>query len=302
MFLFRLNREEAPAGGNGPSGEGTPVGVNNTPAGSTPPAYTPPAIAVMEMAPPEYRTKEYLKEVKDVPGLFKRLDELQTKLGQRAPSAVPGADAKPEDVTNFFAGLKPKDANEYKFEETEETRKTPRDENAMKELRSAFHAADIHPHQAAKLLPLLEKFASTIGAGKRDADDAAFEEAITKQYGNETETKLKNIKQLIGESIPAEHLPRLSRMSNDGLLLMSLMYDNFYNKYVKEDSTHGQGNGPGGSSSDIAALRKRGDELIAHPAYDNTFHAEHEAIRKESSEVYQKIAGLESLSKDIKKS
>ena len=44
---------------------------------------------------------------------------LQGKLGERPTIGVPGADATPEQVSAFYGQLRPKEASEYTFPETD---------------------------------------------------------------------------------------------------------------------------------------------------------------------------------------
>lgn len=289
--IYRSPDGDGGAGAGAGAGDGTAVNINHQAGGSGAPVYTPPAIAIMDAAPPEFREKPYLKNIKDIPSLFKEFDGLQTKLGQRPSVGAPAADAKPEEVEAFYNSLTPKDAKEYQIPETEFSKNNPRDAKFLDGMKEIFKKSGMSQYHAGKFLPLAEEYLAQYTAGLRDENDAKFETEIKTQFGAELEPSMKAAKELIADNIPKELLPRLEKMTNDDLLLMTVMAKNLHDKYIKEDSVLKNQRPAGGG--DVNALYEEARKLQLSPEYQDFRRAGHDAAVKRVEELYQQIAGLE---------
>jgi hypothetical protein len=284
-FIWR-NLEVDPADGGGTP----PVKIdhqNPTP----PPTYTPPEFKI-DMVPPEFRDKPYMKDVKDIPTLFKNYDGLQTQMGQRPPVGVPDANAKPEDVDKFYGTLRAKTAAEYKYEDVKGADGKPiaRDTKVVEKINEAFLGADLSPRQAAKLLPKLEAMVGELGKEHSGAEDAAFEASVTKMFGDKTAEALKIAKDLMVAHIPAEFKDRLEKLPNDALMFLTATLKGVHDKYIKEDSI----NSPGGGGSNVneAELRAEAQGIMKSDAYKDFRHADHQKVQDRLNVIYNAIAGI----------
>ena len=251
----------------------------------TPPekTYTPPKIDMATAIPPEYRDKSYFKDL-DFPGLIKQHAELQSKLGQRPPVGVPGADATSEQIESFYASLRPKEATSYEFPETEFSKAQPRDENFQNQMRDVFHKAGISQHQANILTEGYDEILTGLHS-KVTENDQKFDDQITEIYKDGREEALTRAKDLMSQNIPESLKPLLNEIPNNALLLLTTTLNNVYDKYIKEDSIH-DGDPTFG---DPVALRREAMEIMQSNAYKDFRNPGHEAAKQKVAELYKQI-------------
>lgn len=260
-----------------------------------PKTETPPPAAFKDFVPADYHDRGYLKDLLDKPQgaettaeLFKRLDGAQKLIGQRAP-AIPGDDAKPEDVDAFLAKLRPEKADAYDFKALGEGEK---DEALLGLLRESFHHAGSSKAQVERFL---QKFAPAFGerataaAAEKKAQDDAFDALVAQAHGADNAKALGVTKAALAEFTPEPFKPFLAKMSNEDLAIMSGIINNIVGKYGIEDKIKpaGGGGAPGG---DADALRAEMAAIIAKDEYRNEFAPGHAAARAKVTELAQKIA------------
>lgn len=262
-----------------------------TGAGSIP-AVTPPAPAVIDfpeigkITPPEFKDKPWVGEIKDVPSLFKKVDWLQTKLGER-PAGIPQDTAPKEEWDKFYAAFgRPEKPDAYQFGAVPEGLQV--DENFQKEIKNVMFAAGVNGKQAKILEEGYNKLLlqSVEGQkGKAAEQDKQFIEMTTKVFGQEKDQALKIAKALIDKHTSTEVKPYLAGLPNEALIVMADTLRNIQKTYIREDQLPtGAGSGVGPVSQE--QRRAEGQKLMASEAYTNAFHPEHEATVKKVRELY----------------
>lgn len=259
-------------------------------AGTTPAAFK-------DFVPASYHDRGYLKDLLDKPQgaetteeLFKRLDGAQKLIGTRAPAAIPGDDAKPEDIDAFLAKLRPEKPDAYDFKALENGGE--KDEPLLAALRDSFHHAG---NSKAQVNRFLEKFAPVFAergkaaAAEKKAQDDAFDALVAQAHGADSAKALETTKAALNEFTPEAFKPHLEKLSNENLAIMSSIINGIVAKYGIEDKIKPAG-GSGAAGGDVEALRSEMQSIIAKPEYKDEFSPAHAAARAKVAELAQKIA------------
>lgn len=283
---------EPPAGdppaGDPPAGDPPPVKVDHTPPAGDPPTYTPPDIDMTTAIPPEHRNKEYFKDI-TFDKLINEHVGLQTKLGQRPPVGVPGADATPEQIEAFYSQLRPKEASEYAFPETEFSKEHGRDEAFQTAMKDVFFKAGISPHQVQILTEGYDAVAQGLMA-KEAEKDTEFDNKITELYKDNRETVLNQTKELMKDHIPEELKAELPNLDNRALLMLTTTLASFHKKYIAEDGV-GPGNRP--ATGDPVALREEAMAIMKSPEYKDFRNPGYDAAQQKVKDIYAQIAEIQ---------
>lgn len=291
-WLLRLLRDPNGGDGNGSGdgneGEGSKkVEVEHQPP--TPPEkYIPPEIDMTQAIPPEHRDKDYFKDL-TFDRMVNEFVGLKSKLGERPPVGVPGADATPEQITTFYDALRPKDTKEYEFPETEFSKAHGRDEQFQTKMRDVFHKAGVSTYQAKVLTEGYDAVLAEFQQQGAEADQK-FDDKITEIYGAEGRDKaLKMAKDLMIENIPPDLKPLLDNLPNHALLLLTTTLNSVHKKYVQEDTLDG-GAKPG--SADETSLRQQALDIMQSKAYKDFREPGHDEAEAKLQEIYAQIGAI----------
>ena len=82
----------------------------------------------------------------------------------------------------------------------------------------------------------------------------------------------------------------LKDLPNDALVVMAGVLKNIQSKYIKEDGPTGPGNAP--ASSSVDELRAEARTIMMKPEYTNAFHPNHEQVKKDLADVYDRMRPL----------
>jgi len=268
-----------------------PVAPPTDPNKGAIPSHIPPADPqpsypdLNTIVPAEYKDREYLKDVKDVPGVFKKLDNAVTTLGKR-PTGIPhdNADPKEWDAFNKSFGV-PEKADDYQLGNPPEG--LPKDENFQKGVKGIFHKAGVSARQAKILekewndMMLQTLKASGVAVEKQDAD---FTKLAGEVFGDRQEKALGDAKILLAKYAPEKVKPHLESLSNENLILMAGVLDGIRREYINEDDLTG---GPAASAAmSSEEKRVKGKELMASKAYSDPFHPDHNKTVEEVQRLY----------------
>ena len=217
--------------------------------------------------PDEYKEKPWAAKIKSTEDLYKQVDNLTALVGKK--NAYPAADATPEQLNEYYTGLRPESADKYDFGEG--------DFPSADIFKEMLFKSNVSPHQAK---PLAEAFkAYQANAIAEMTSEAGFKEVMTKQFGENyqpivdkcdnamklfyTEAEQKAI-----SSLPNEYHGLFYKLNNSYLTEIANIKDQYG---VKEggDSTHSEKGGipNGGVSVETkrSEIRKQIRELEKAP-------------------------------------
>lgn len=266
----------------------TPAVVPGTVAVAPPAAIAAPTYPELAtITPPEFKDKSWVAEVKDIPALFKRVDFLQTKIGER-PAGIPQDTAPKEEWDLFYKSFgRPETSEGYTFDKVPEGLKV--NDDFQKNIKAVMHEAGVNTKQAKILetgynkLLVVSAEAQKTAAGKLDTD---FDAMGIKVFGD-TEKKDQAIKvaqALIAKHTPDAAKPFIANLSNEALIVLASTLNGVATTYIKEDQLPTGGAAVGPQSAD--QKREEGKRLMASDAYTNPFHPEHDSTVKRVNEMY----------------
>lgn len=275
----------APAAPVAPVEPAAPAAPGAVPAVVLPAPVAPEYPAIAKIVPPEFKDKTWVSEIKDIPALFKKVDFLQTKIGER-PAGIPQDTAPKEEWDKFYLSFgRPTEAKGYAFGAVPEGLKV--DDNFQTEIKGVMFEAGVNTKQA-KILEegynkLLLKSVETQKAASGDLDKK-FDEMVLKAFGDKKDRALVVAKALIAKHTPAEMKPYVEGLSNEALVVLASTLNGVATTYIKEDQLPPGGAGVGPQS--LAEKQTEGRRLMATEAYTNPFHVEHEATVAKVRELY----------------
>lgn len=260
-----------------------------TPGGTPPaPAINPQDIKFNEIIPAEYKDKPWIKDVKDLPGLFKRTDGLLTEMGKR-PAGIPEDNAPEEKWTAFNKAFGvPEKPEDYKL--SPGTTEQPADPKFQEGIKSVFHKAGVSARQAKVLEAGYNDLVTAFlkdAKGASEAQDADFEKITNSVFGERKAEALNGAKQLIMAHTPEALKPHIEKLSNENLIILSGVLDAVRQQYISEDAMPRGGSAPMGMSQE--QRQAKGRELMASKAYQNPFDPEHEKVKAEVQRLYGTI-------------
>lgn len=278
------------SGGDGTGDGGTaapdapaPGQVPNS--GSTPPAPTPNFPDIATIVPPDFKDKPWVKETKDVPSLFKRVDGLLTEIGKR-PAGIP-ADTAPDTEWQSFnkAFGVPEKPDDYKL--SDPPAGVPKNEKYNNGIKSVFHKAGVSARQAAILEKghneLVAQLLKEQGAAGAQAD-ADFDKLADETFGQAKPEVLKNANLLIAKFVPEKMKTHVANLSNENLIVLAGVIEGIRKEYIAEDRLPAGGGAPTNMTAD--QKRAKGIELMASKAYTDSFHPDHERVVAEVKALY----------------
>lgn len=260
-----------------------PITVPPPAAAPVVPPATPPDF--ISSLPEEFRGKEYLKDVKDMPALLKKLDGAQTLIGAR-PAGIPQENAAPEEWNKFNkAWGVPEKAEEYDIGEV--PKELPRNEDFEKNMRLAFQKAGLSKRQA-KLLS--GEYHTIVTAQLKEMGLAVeqqnvnFDTLATETFGERKDKALANGKALIAKYVPEKMKAHVAGLSNENLIVLASVLDGITKDFIKDDQLPG---GAGGSAPTTDEKRAEARKLMASPAFSDANHPEHKATVERVNSLYK---------------
>lgn len=273
--------EAAPVTPVVPAGEAPQEGRSSIPMHVPPAENNYPEISTL--IPAEFKDREYLKDVKDVPSLFKKLDGAQTLIGKR-PAGIPQDNAKPEEVAAFNKAFGvPEKPEAYELVVPEKDAMPKEMQDGVKKI---FHEAELSAKQAKKLSAgwnaLIAEQMKAAGAAGAQAD-ADFTKLATETFGDRKDEALAQSKALLEKFAPEKFKTHINGLSNENLIVMAAVLDGIRKEYINEDALPTGKGARGNNSGDVAARRF---ELMKSKAYQDPFHPDHEATKNEVNRLY----------------
>lgn len=297
MFLsfmlpkFFFSEEGGAGGGVGAGGAGGGAGGagGGAPAGGTAGGGAPAAPEFSTLIPEGFKEKQWVKETKDLPTLFKRVDDLQSELGKR-PSAIPQENAKPEDWEKFNKAFGvPEKPEDYKFSAPPAGLESSAE--FQKGVQDILHKAGISARQFKAIEPawnaLMLEMAKNTQAGAQ-ALDQDFDKLANTVFGERKDTALQNAKAMIDKFTPDAVKPHVAKLSNENLIIVAGVLDKIISTYVSEDEIP-RGGGGSGAANGEQAIRDEAQKLMLTDAYKNAFDPKHKETVEKVNALYARI-------------
>ncbi|MBT5303859.1 MAG: hypothetical protein HOL31_02115 [Candidatus Scalindua sp.] len=235
--------------------------------------------------PEEYKDRGYLKDVKSMDDVYKKLDGAQSLIGKQKVT-FPTDDTSDEDRLAFnLANGMPEKSEDYEFIFAEGAQ---RDEGFESRIKDLFHSADVTGKSATKIQQGFDQIMGEMEAAVNEQRDVEFGELTTEVFGDKADSILAESKELIDENIPEQMVEAAKGLSNEALVVLASVLKNVKTKYIDEDSIHDRDTD--GGSSGAEDLRQKAMDLRNTPAYKDAFHKDHKKVDAEIKEIYARIA------------
>jgi len=238
--------------------------------------------------PEEYKDRGYLKDVKSLDDVYKKLDGAQSLIGKTRVN-FPTDESSDEDrlAFNIASGM-PETAEEYAFEFAEGVE---RDEGFEAQIKELFHSAGISGKAATTIQTGFDTIVAEMTKAVEEDKTAEFEEMTTSMFGGKTAEVLAGGEALLQENLPEELFERFEALPNDAKMAMAVVLDNIRNRYINEDSINDLNGGSVGVN-DVEGLRKQALALRDSPAYKDGFHKDHKKVNDQIREIYARISKM----------
>lgn len=257
------------------------------PAGDPPPAGAPAPVDFASIVPAEYKDAPWVKDTKDVPTLFKRMNDLTTEIGRR-PAGIPQDNAKPDEIAAFNKAFGvPEKPEEYKLSEPPKEL-GPVNPEFQTAIKNMFHKAGISAKQAAALEKdwnALQVQAMQKAGAVAQQSDTDFDKLKTETFGANAETVIKNAGALLAQYTPANMKSHVANLSNENLIVLAGVIEGIRKDFISEDRMPSGGAAPSGSMTK-EQKQAEGRRLMALPEYTNQFHPDHEKIKAQVQQLY----------------
>lgn len=252
-----------------------------------------PLPAFETLIPAEFKEKPWVKDVKDLPSLFKRTDGLLSEMGKR-PAGIPQDNAAPEEWDKYYkAAGRPDKPEEYGFKaDTEAAKALGWDEKIAAGAQAVLHSAGLSKKQAQLVREGYEKLIvehakeKGIAAQQLDTD---FEKLSKTAFGDSADKVLAESKILIAKYGHESMKPHIEKMSNENLIILASVLKGVREQYIKEDILPAAGGSGAAGGKSEADIRKEAMTLMATDAWKNFTHPDHAKTVKAVNDLYASI-------------
>ncbi len=230
------------AGGSGGDGDGGDAGKTGG-EGEDGKKVTPDFVL-----PDEFKDKPWAEKVKSQADLYKQVDNLSTLAGKK--NAYPQADATPEQLTEYYQGLRPESADKYDFGENH-----PQPEVA-KQFGEMLFKANVSEHQSKQLIADYNAHEKAII--EEATSEEGFKEIMTKQFGEKYDGVVTRVSKSLEEYVSKESQDVLNAMPNKYLGAMYEYGESLLKAYGANeggDDLHNQKGGKKPAGVDIDTQR-----------------------------------------------
>lgn len=248
----------------------------------------PAADALAFAIPEDYKDKPYMKDITSEEGLYKMLDGAQTLIGKKVN--IPNAESSEEDRKAFNTQMGvPEKAEEYVFNKIGDQERNADMDTVFKNF---LHKHDVPAEKATAMQGELELMAVEFAKGKTEADgkalDLDFDKVSAETFGENADSIIASTKKLIAENVPDNLKEAFNEMSNNNLIIMTSVLENFRKKYISEDDLTITGDPASGTSK--VELEGELNTLVAKRKAADPFSGEYKALSAKITETSQRIA------------
>jgi len=230
--------------------------------------------------PEEYKDKKYLKDVKSLKDIYKKLDGAEQLLGRR-PQGIPEVNAPQEEWEKFYSYIRPKETNGYKLDNI-------KNENYKNFLSNAFFESGLSIQQAEKLQKNIDNMFKPFLEEAKLKTEKEFSAILNKTYGNNVKQVETVARDMINKFSSKELKPMLTNLDNNSLMIMVDVLNNVYKEYINEDTVNMKATG----SMQISAeqLREEARKLICIKEKMKVGSAERIELEDKIHKMYKEIA------------
>lgn len=159
---------------------------------------------------------------------------------------------------------------------------------AMQKLVQTFENA-VLKHQKAELQTQMAARAAQQAASK--ADNAAYEDLMRREYGDNVTAVESTGKALLNQYISPEKRQKLLALPNESVVILADVLYNIGTKTLSEDKFSHMKNA-GAMASNVNDIRRQGEKMMMDPRYTNPNDAEHASYKKMVDEHFAQISKM----------
>jgi len=242
-------------------------------------AEAPAGPSFQDIVPAEYADKPWVKDVKDIVGMFKMTDGLKSEMGKR-PGGIPQENASDEERAAFNKALGVPDSVDG-YELSDPAEGGGDFQNQMKDIM-------LKAGVPAGMAKQLDEGYNEIMKGLQpdpEAQDAEFTKMATNMFGDRTDAVLADVKSLMADNVHESMKEEVNNLPNKYLVTLASVLDSVKQKYINEDDLpRGQGNANAGPTASEKQARRM--EIISLPAFKDKSNPQHKALYAEWNSLY----------------
>ncbi len=202
--------------------------------------------------PEEYKDKPWAAKVKSTEDLYKQIDNLNTLVGKK--NAYPAADATPEQLNEYYAGLRPENAEAYDFgkDTSPET---------VKQFGDMLFKSNVSAHQSKQLIADYQAFQKATIEQATSAD--GFKEVMTKQFGDKYDATVASVSKSLEQYASKDDQAVINAMPNQYLGSVYKLMDTILKAHGAEEGGDNIHKEKGGLPNGGASIEAQRTELRA---------------------------------------
>lgn len=255
---------------------GVSIGMPNT----TPTVEAAPT-EFSNIIPADFADKPWVKDVKDIPGLFKMTDDLKSKMGER-PAGIPHENSTPEERAAFNKSFGvPEAAADYKLSDPIKGH-----EDFQNRVRDIMLKNNLSQGQAEGLDADWNELMESLSPDP-EAQNADFDKMATDIFGDNKDKVLSDANALLeahSKDLPDDTKAAFNNLPNNILVPLAAVLNSIQGKYINEDDIPTGATVPSGMSPE--ERRAKGATLMASPAWKDSFHPDHAKVAAEVKAIY----------------
>jgi len=254
------------------------------------PPQTPPSDTGGFQLPENIASQPYAHKYNSQEAVWKQIENLESLVGKKGYIPPPKEDT--EGWSNFKKQISkevfgvPETPEQYEFENIEGYE---RPEELTKFARELFHKHDVDVDTANNILKEYEGYLyeQQKQAESKDneilqqleADDAKFNEYLTKTYGEKAKEKVLASRELIAKAVPPEVQALVKDLDADALSVLMSTIDSITKQYTGEGSFGKilQNSTTAQSGDDLRAERAK---IVANEGFYDFRHPEHQRLKE----------------------
>jgi hypothetical protein len=258
--------------------------------------------------PDAFKDKPYLKDVKTIDDVYKKLDGAQSLLGKKA---VPDyKTAKDEDWEEYFSKTRP-EGGKYALNEDGIFEGLRGNNEFAKGLEGVFNRAGLSQKQVDILMDPKDGYSGFVMAeigkingqmqAKEAEADSNFNGMAAQVFGDRKDEAIKNAVDILAEAREelglTDDLDKMIAENPDALVNLAQRLDYIHRTYIANDTLSKKRDGGGANTNDPMALQSALDKYKSDnwSVYTDTNHARYPEIMKNVQSMSDQLMKISSL-------